>query len=103
MPDTSHRFVLRTIRDGRVRINGQTYRVRDDHRPYDGRLDGLRYLFGLYPPECEFVALWGTARAYEATKRGASQGMQDAYENGELDGPEVVDGTLPWLWWVLDA
>ena len=41
-------FVIRTIRNGQVKINGQIFRPEEMWMPYDGRLDGMRYVFGLY-------------------------------------------------------
>ena len=40
-------FVTRTIKNGRVKINGNTYKP-DEKSVYDGRLDGTRYVFGVY-------------------------------------------------------
>jgi hypothetical protein len=93
------RFALRTIRNGRVRIDGREYAVSEKHELYDGRLDGRRYLFAKYAATRRAVALWGTEAAYLATRRNAPQEAQEAYERGECDGPEVVDGRLPWMWW----
>ena len=93
------RFALRTIRNGRVRIDGREYAVSEKHEPYDGRLDGRRYLFGKYAPDVHAVALWGTEAAYLSTRRNAPQEAQEAYERGEFDGLEMVDWRLPWMWW----
>ena len=92
-------FVLRTIRHGRVKIGRKWYRPSQHHPEskgsveYDGRLDGLRYVFGRYRrygdsnnPYEPFVELWGTEAAY----RG---------EEAVMEGPEVVSGYLPWASW----
>lgn len=92
-------FVVRTIRDGTVRIIGKTYAVDEQHMPYDGRLDGLRYAFGRYGEGWDMVCLWGTEAAWEATKRNASFRLQARYEQGDCYGPELVDGAFPWTWW----
>lgn len=85
---TAHRrFVLRTIHDGHVRINGKTYAPNDQHLAYDGRLDGMRFAFGLYDG-FPFVSLWGTERTYNSDDPDA-----------DWPGPQCVDGGFPWLWW----
>jgi len=86
------RFVIRRIKDGSVSIKGVTFRPRSDAAlKYDGRLDGMRYAFGLYwngdEFEKRFVELWGTERAYR-------------YGVGlNWPGPECVDGKLYWSSW----
>ena len=93
------RFALRTIHKGAMRIRGLVFVPYQGHRPYDGRLDGLRMAFGLYygPKgydtyrasdgwQTKYVALWGTERAY----RGGPD---------DWPGPECVDGCFPWEWW----
>ena len=79
---TSLSMVIRTIRHSRVKIKGKWYYPPDG---YDGRLDGLRMLFALYPEADEiFVFLWGS---------------KQCLDGDEDDHPEMVDGTLPWCWW----
>lgn len=67
-------FVLRTIRNGCVKIRGKIYKPEHDANIYNG----LRGAFGLYfgPPdyetydyqgvETEFVILWGGEKNYKA-------------------------------------
>ena len=77
-------FVERTIKHGAVRIGGLIFRPSERHLAYDGRLDDMRYMFGRYPTQDEwrpFVCLWGLR------------------ESTALEGPHVVNGTLPWYWW----
>ena len=83
-------WAIRTIRHGRVKVGGQSYTPSSQHLVYDGRLDGKRFAFGryrdafgLYHP---FLSLWG---------------LEAEYRTATLtnDGPEVVDGQLPWVWW----
>ena len=89
-------FAIRTVKHGRVRIHGKVFVPDTHHLAYDGRLDGKQFAFaryweekggiyqvGIYQP---VISLWGTA---------------EEYDRGELSGcgPQVVDGTLPWLWW----
>lgn len=92
------RFVLRKIRNGRVKIGGDWFYPDSQFRQYDGRLDGMVYAFGLYPrhtnalvPNEKIVSLWGREEAYRAS-----------YDDFQLlpNGPEVMeDGSLPWLTW----
>ena len=86
-------FVTRTIRKGRVKIGKQWYAPSNQHMQYDGRLDGLRYIFGRYyrwgsldnsfEP---FVFLWGSQAAYKGKEKWGT-------------GPEIVNGYLVWCWW----
>jgi hypothetical protein len=95
------RFALRTIRGGRVRINGVTFAPNEHHRPYDGRLDNLRMVFGLYygPPgyqayresdgwNVSFVCLWGTEAAYRSPD-----------DDTDWPGPHCIDNVFQWEWW----
>ena len=87
------RWVVRTIKDGRVRIDGKIYAPSERHKKYDGRLDGMRYVFARYMtnygegPEYEpFVYMWGTEESYR--------------DPSCPRGPEVMeDGSMPWAWW----
>lgn len=94
---------MRTIRNGRVRIRGVLFRPDEHHRAYDGRLDGQRWLFGLYwgpknydryGPDgwcCAFVSLWGT--------EAAALARTDEDMQREWPGPNCIDGTFNWEWW----
>jgi hypothetical protein len=85
------RFVIRTIKNGQVRINQRIFRPDERWLKYDGRLDGMRYAFGLYyGPGNEMkstVYLWGTEKAYHG----------DVEQIGR--SPEAIDGYYPWAWW----
>ena len=89
---TEDHFVVRTIRKGAVVIDKMVFRPSETHKAYDGRLDGLRYAFGRYR-DYERVGwkplayLWGT----EAQFRNR--------ETMQIEGPHVVDGTMPWEFW----
>lgn len=84
------RFAIRTIRDGRVKINGVWFAPSEQWQPYDGRLNGMRYAFGLYYRETwdpRFVCLWGSEENYHS-------------DSAEFEyGPELADGGFPWYWW----
>lgn len=96
------RFAVRTIKHGSVRIRGMVFRPDERHRAYDGRLDGQRWLFGLYwgPRNYDrydaegfasFVYLWGTEAAARATTEEEMA--------REWPGPNCIDGTFNWEWW----
>jgi hypothetical protein len=89
----SCRIVLRTVRDGQVIIYGRRYEPEQHHMVYDGRLEGLRFAFGLYSAG---VRLWGSEDAYRASRRTAFRYDQARYRR---DSPQVVDGTMPWYFW----
>ena len=85
-----NRQVIRTVKNGSVRIYGKDYQPDGQHMPYDGRLEGVRLVFGrykiafVYEP---FVSLWGT----EEMKKTRNLSVSDA--------PYCVNGNLPWVWW----
>jgi hypothetical protein len=84
------KWAMRTVRDGKVRIGGVDYRPNETHRPYDGRLDGMRFLFGRYFTGSKiepFVSLWGTEQAARDPEANLA------------DEPQCVDGHLPWDFW----
>jgi hypothetical protein len=85
------RFVIRTIKNGRVRINGRYFVPDKRYLEYDGRLDGMRYAFGLYWSNGEMESLvecWGTEVNYH----------NHDTESWEPD-PQLVDGYYPWAIW----
>ena len=79
---TGRLWAIRTIKRGKVGINGRYYRPQNRHMEYDGRLEGQRYIFGLYSGNESIVSLIG-AYPYRPA----------------VPGPEIVDGRLPWLFW----
>lgn len=80
-------FAVRTVKNGAVKINHRVYEVSEQHMKYDGRLDGLRFAFGLYKNDTRFVLLWGTEQEF----------LSD--DVPEPRGPHIVNGALPWTWW----
>jgi hypothetical protein len=94
------RFVIRTIRNGSVRIFGLTFRPKGQHRKYDGRLDGLRFAFGLYHEPTadgwrwkrEYVECWGTEEAYRCHDEAESKRLWETR-------PDCVDGYFSWMGW----
>lgn len=90
-------FVIRTIRDGQAKINGLVFRPSSQWLEYDGRLDGMRYAFGLYWTGDEmqsYVHLWGTEEAYRA-----EDWAQYCKEHPANERPECVDGWCNWDFW----
>jgi hypothetical protein len=87
------RFVLRKIRNGRVKVGGLWYRPDEIHQKYDGRCDGMVYLFGRYEYHegqlgSHILAMWGTEKA------ARHEDETHPY------GPELMeDGSIPWYFW----
>ena len=79
---TGRLWATRTIKRGKVCINGRYYRPQNRHMEYDGRLEGQRYIFGLYGDNEAFVSLTA-AHPYHPAE----------------PGPEIIKGRLPWLFW----
>ena len=82
-------FVTRTVRKGKVLINGHWYAA---PASYDGRLDGMRMVFGVYRySDGNSVTLWGSEEfgRCKDPNRWDDEGMR----------LEVVDGELPWMFW----
>jgi len=83
---TRRRFVIRTIRSGKVRIFGKEF------SPYAdvSRFNGSRAAFGLYWTgekwEQRFVSLWGSEKEYRAA-------------DGEVRTFIAEDGYFRWEWW----
>jgi hypothetical protein len=84
-------FVIRTVRNGRVKINGNIYRPDETHMKHDGRLNGKRFAFGLYAGKPDLISLWGTEEEY---------GKPVSVDH---NGPQVVNGSVPWLFWYAKA
>jgi len=90
------RFVIRTIRNGRVKINRKWFYPDEQWMKYDGRLDGMRFAFALYmKPQIEieyeeFVALHSTERSYR---------LKDPDGNIDWPGPQCVNGYAVWASW----
>lgn len=79
---------IRVVRSGRIIINKETYVPNERHLKYDGRLDGRRMLFMLYPEGDKFadhIHMWGS----------------EEHASGDNDNlPDLVDGYFPWSSWV---
>ena len=78
-----HRFALRTIRHGRVRVAGRDWQPTE---PWPAHLNGLRAAFYLYSGT-DLLSLWGTEAAYRDPE-------------ADWPGPFVDDaGVFRWQWW----
>ena len=88
-------WVIRTVRQGKVRIHGQEFAPSERHMAYDGRLDGLRFAFARYRDYSTtdgylpLIYLWGTEASFK---------NPDPAVHGW--GPELVDGGFPWASWI---
>lgn len=91
------RFAIRTIQKGGwVTIFGMKMRPSSQWLKYDGKLDGMRYNFGLYwsGDKLEpFAELWGTEAMHKAVDEDSFSILYDA------DPQAMDDGRLPWMWW----
>ena len=87
------RFVIRTIKDGAVRVFNHRFTPRE---PYDGQLEGQRMAFGIYymgDMMLDTLFLWGTEAMYTAE-------TEEEYHNQYLDQPNVdIRGVIHWVWW----
>lgn len=88
-------FFIRTVKKGKIKIQGKYYKVNDPRMPYNGELDNIRFAFYRYPnyPRLEDkVFLWGTEEYYKA---------ETEKEIDELDGkqPNVINGYIHWDCW----
>lgn len=95
-------FVIRTIRNGRVKIFHKTFIPSAKWMEYDGRLDGLRVAFGLCWNGDEwqdgFVCLWDTEENFNAELETVGEFRE--WLADEEDAPlGLVDGYFPWAWW----
>ena len=95
--------MVRTIRHGRVQINGVIFEPRDPTGIE--ALNGKRYAFGLYWTAADravhwymepFVSLWGSEEMYNCVDREA--GFKKAWDKWiELTSGD--DNAILWHWW----
>ena len=88
------RAVIRTIKDGRVEIYGRYFYPSDWYLDYDGRLDGMRYSFGVY-----YTGEKMENKVSMIRREGVPPFDPDNPETYSENQPEIVDGTIPWLFW----
>lgn len=89
-------WATRTIRNGRAKILGRWFIPDSRYMKYDGRLDGKRFLFGLYWNSLGknfMCGLWGTEELSKAVND------DDKYNRlCELE-PQYIDNGDVWYWW----
>ncbi len=101
------KFVLRKIRNGRVKVAGKRFEPSPecgslDGRviPYTGQLNGQVWLFGRYenhqPP---MLALWGSKEAYEASKNYDPNDPDNAFYRASEKAPNIINGVIQWYFW----
>ena len=106
---SKRRFVLRTIKDGQVKILGQIFKPTDKWLEYDGRLDGQRWAFGLYwngDEQLPFVELWGTEEAYIAAyddETWKEYCAANLYPIDTVYSEEMGSWYYPWATWRVDG
>ena len=86
-------MLMRKIRNGRVKINGNWYVPSFNHIPYDSRLDGEKWVFAVYEKEDKFVSLWGSEAEYKAKTEEERVKLWSKRK-------DIIDGYFPWQWWV---
>ena len=69
--------VLRTIKNGKVRLGGKIYTP--DSQPYHGQLDGTRWYFKKYSTS-DTLAMWGDEKRYRASLAGEDTYNKDCDE-----------------------
>jgi len=87
------RFVIRTIRNGKVKIFGYWFKPREE---YNGELDGQRWAFGIYRSGnlmLGIVYLWGTEELYNSIDD------LDQYTALYKSLPNLKNGFFHWSWW----
>ncbi len=93
------KFAVRTVKDGKVKINGRYYAPKEGS-PDPAPLEGHRFAFGRYFTGNEpsrgrdgktFVCLWGSEAYYRLTD-------PEDYEKGDF-GPHIVNGYYLYEWW----
>lgn len=83
-------FVIRTVKNGSVTVNGIQFFVGfDSEFPYDGRWEGMRFAFSLYyigDRQEMVINLWGTEEYYKnlETSLEVCQKNRDICGTGEL-------------------
>ncbi len=100
MKKPKRRFVLRTIKNGKIKINGKIFKpfigsLVHQNIEYDGRLDDRKFAFGLYwngEIQAPYVQMWGHEALYKAKD-------EDTFNREYDNRPDVIDGIFPWTWW----
>ena len=91
-------WVVRTVRHGRVKIDGKWYAPNQHHAPYDGRLDGLRMNFGRYLQAGEWLP-FVNLHSLDCDHDGGVMDDEGFWCDKCWPGPACVDGCDPWCFW----
>lgn len=94
----SGEWVVRTVRNGRVKIDGKWYAPDEHHVPYDGRLDGLRMNFGRYRRGDGYLP-FVNLHSLDCDHDGGVMDLGGAWCDKCWPGPACVDGYDPWCFW----
>ena len=82
-----NRFVIRTVKDGKVKVYGEYFVAK---RPIPSHFEGLRFAFGRYKTGDEYLPLlnlWGT---------------EAEFKDHNIDEHQIYcddEGFLMWQWW----
>lgn len=96
-PDNRPRSFIRTVRHGRVIINGKTFVLRSDVPPTG--LECKRFAFNIYYAGDKiesFISLWGSEENFRALGRSEEEFDATYNDDGKILAP---DGVLHWTWW----
>ena len=97
-------FVLRKVKNNRVRVGERDFFPENRHLKYDGRFEGMTLTFGLYETDplnkdsitycgrkyLPYIYFWGTEAEYK------SRATDSWFNESHL---WIVDGTIPWAIW----
>ena len=94
------RFVMRTVRNGRIRFDNQWWKPKEP----TNRLNGYRFAFGVYvegsykkpTKRLDILNLWGTEEAYNSVDKSDDEIEKAWKRNDELLS---TDGYLRQEWW----
>lgn len=75
------KFIKRTIKNGKIKFNNQVWITKGDV----SHLEGMRLVFGTYPPDYTFLTLWGTLRLYNNEEGAWKEWCELAGENPKID------------------
>ena len=75
------RFTKRTIKNGKIKFNNHFWVTKGDV----SHLEGMRLVFGTYPPDYTFLSLWGTLRLCNNEEGAWEEWCELAGEKPKID------------------
>lgn len=101
------KWAIRKIRKGgRIKVGGKWYVPDKRFMKYDGRLDGLTYVFGRYlnyePHRYtgKYMPLLDMHGTLEMWKAGKDPNRIEEFKRLFHNDPQIMeDGVMPWGWW----